>query len=237
MTGVAFIVGALSNVYFVNNPAFGKISLAVAGGNIDKIIPAYINSAMPVWFVYVFMLTLLSAAMSTSSSQFHAMGTAIGRDVVEKSFLAKRSFKHTVGVTRLGILLGVLVTVVLGFKLPEGIIAIATAIFFGLCATTFLPAYVGALFFKGMTRAGAISSMIVGFLGTSFWLLFIHQKEAAALGLCKFVFHKPCLVGLPWSVVDPIVAILPLSIITAFVVSLVTRKFNKEHLDACFKHV
>ena len=49
MTGVAFVVGALSNVYFVNNPVFGKISLAVAGGNIDKIIPIFINSAMPTW--------------------------------------------------------------------------------------------------------------------------------------------------------------------------------------------
>jgi solute:Na+ symporter, SSS family len=237
MTGVAFIVGALSNVYFMSRPEFGKISLAVAGGNIDKIIPMYINSSMPAWFVYVFMLTLLSAAMSTSSSQFHTMGTAIGRDVVEKSILAGKPFKHTVGVTRIGILLGVLATVILGYKLPDSIIAIATALFFGLCANTFLPSYGLGLFWKGMTRAGAISSMLVGFLGTSFWLLFIHQKEAAALGLCKFIFGKPCLVGLPWSVVDPIVAILPLSFITAMAVSLWTKKFSKDHLDICFKHV
>jgi SSS family solute:Na+ symporter len=237
MTGVAFIVGALSNVYFINNPQFGKISLAVAGGNIDKIIPAYINSAMPVWFVYVFMLTLLSAAMSTSSSQFHALGTAMGRDFVEKSLFKGRQFKHTVLFTRLGIIIGVLATVVLGYKLPDNVIAVATAMFFGLCANTFLPSYVGALFWKGMTRSGVIASMLVGFLGTGFWVAFIHQKEAVALGLCKFIFGKPCLVSLPWSVVDPIVSILPVSILTGVVVSLMTKKLSREHLEACFKRI
>jgi len=237
MTGVAFVVGALTNVYFLEHPGFGKIAVAAAGGNIDKIIPTYINAALPTWFVYVFMLTLLSAAMSTSSSQFHTLGSAFGRDFVEKSILAGRQFKYTVGITRIGIVLGVLVTVLLGFKLPDNVIAVATAIFFGLCATTFLPSYIGALFWKGMTKRGVIASMMVGFLGSAFWLLFIHQKEAAALGLCKFIFNKPCLAVHPWNVVDPIVVVLPLSLITAFGVSLFTKKLSKDHIEACFKHI
>ncbi len=237
MTGVAFVVGALSNVYFLNNPAFGKISLAAAGGNIDKIIPLYINSAMPTWFVYIFMLSLLCAAMSTSSSQFHAMGTAIGRDFFDKAIFKNKQNTKTVFITRLGIILGVVVTVILGYKLPGSVIAVATAIFFGLCATTFLPSYIGALFWKGMTRAGAISSMFVGFFGSAFWLLFVHQKEAEALGLCKFIFNKPTLTGFPWVVVDPIVVILPISLLTAVFVSFFTKKLPKEHIDSCFKHI
>ena len=47
-------------------------------GNSDTIIPRFINSALPKWFGVLFLLTLLSAAMSTLSSQFHTMGTAIG---------------------------------------------------------------------------------------------------------------------------------------------------------------
>ena len=236
MTGVAFIVGALSNVYFVNNPAFGKISLVVAKGNIDAIIPAYINSALPTWFVYLFMLTLLSAAMSTSSSQFHAIGTAIGRDFFEKGIWEGRNTKYTILLTRLGIIVGVILTVILGFKLPDNIIALATAIFFGLCASTFLPAYIGALFIKEMTKAGVIASLLTGFFGTAFWLLFIHQKESAALGLCKFIFDKPTLASYPWTVVDPIVLILPLSLLISVIVSLFTARIPQEHVDNCFKH-
>jgi len=237
MTGVAFVVGALSNAYFIQNPAFGKISIAVAGGNIDKIIPMYIKAAMPAWFVYLFMLTLLAAAMSTSSSQFHAMGTGIGRDFFERALFNRDHSKYTVLITRVGIIVGVIGTVILGFKLPDGIIAIATAIFFGLCASTFLPSYVGALYWKGMTKAGAIASMLTGFIGTASYLLFIHQKESAALGLCQFIFNKPTLAVAPWTVVDPIVVILPISAIVAVAVSLVTKKPNPEHIDVCFKHV
>lgn len=237
MTGVAFTVGALTNVYFVKNPQFGKIAMEVAGGNIDKIIPAYINSAFPVWFVYLFMLTLLSAAMSTSSSQFHAMGTGIGRDFYDKALRGGRHTHQTVAITRIGIIIGVVLTILLGYKLPTSIIAIATAIFFGLCANTFLPAYMGALFFKWMTKTAAIASMSVGFLGTAFWLLFVHEKESAALGLCKFVFNQPTLAKYPWTVVDPIVVILPLSFLVAVAVSLCTQKPPKEHVEYCFKHI
>jgi SSS family solute:Na+ symporter len=172
ITGVAYVIGALSNVYFLRNPQFGQISVNLTQGNIDKIIPLYINSAMPSWFVYVFMLTLISAAMSTSSSQFHTMGSAIGRDLFEKIILKGKS-THTVLITRMGILLGVIVTVILGFRLPTSIIAIATAMFFGLCASTFLPAYALGLFWRGATRAGAVASMFTGFIVTGAWFLFV----------------------------------------------------------------
>jgi SSS family solute:Na+ symporter len=237
MTGVAFVVGALSNVFFLNDPRFAKIAMEAAGGNIDKIIPLYINSAMPVWFVYVFMLTLLSAAMSTSSSQFHTMGTAIGRDVFERVILKGKGSQNTILITRIGILLGVLATVTLGYKMPPGIIAVATAIFFGLCASTFLPSYAGALFWKGMTKAGAVSSMVVGSLTTVLLFLFVHKKEAEAIGLCQLIFQKPTLAPMPWPVVDPILIALPISVVTAVVVSLMTKKFAKDHLAHCFKYI
>ncbi len=57
---------------------------AAAGGDVDSIIPLYIAGALPKWFGVVFLLTLLSAAMSTLSSQFHTMGTAISRDIYQQ---------------------------------------------------------------------------------------------------------------------------------------------------------
>lgn len=218
-------------------PEYGKIVLSAAGGNIDKIIPMYINSAMPPWFVYVFMLTLLSAAMSTTSSQFHAMETSIERDFFKKVFFGGKHSKYTALIIRIGIIAGILATVTLGYKLPGSIIAIATAIFFGMCANAFLPTYMGAMFWKGMTKAGAISSMLTGFFGTAFWLLFIHKKEAAALGRCQFLFNKPVLAGFSWIVIDPIMVILPIASIAAVVISLYTKKLSKDHINHCFKHI
>jgi solute:Na+ symporter, SSS family len=238
MTGVAFVVGALSNVYFVNNPKFGTIAFAAAGKNVDKIIPLYITTFLPPWFWYVFMLTLLSAAMSTSSSQFHTMGTAIGRDFFEQTLWKGKKSGYTIALTRLGIVVAVLLTALLGFLLPNNIVALVTSIFFGTCASMFLPTYIGALYWRGMTRAGAISSVLWGFLGSAFWYLFIHVKESDALRFCNLVFHKPSLAAnTTWANVDPVVVILPISFVVAVVISLITRKLPRDHVDTCFKHV
>lgn len=202
--------------------------------NTDSIIPTYVTQAMPGWFGLLFLLTLLSAAMSTLSSQFHTAGTSIGRDVYER--LTGRQ-GHGIGVTRMGIIVGIVIAVVLSSYARGGyIIARATAIFFGLCASAFLPSFVGGLYWKRMTRAGAIASILVGFLVTAFWLLFIKDTEARAIGLCHALFGKHSLLldKATWPVVDPIVVALPISIVVAVVVSLLTQPPAKDHLDKCF---
>lgn len=235
MTGFVYIVGALTNVYF--HEQVGQIAIDAAGGNSDRVVPLYIESAMPRWFVFLFMLTLLSAAMSTSSSQLHAIGTSLGRDIFERCLMRGRHATSTVAVTRLGVIVGVVLTVWLGFELPGSIVAIATAVFFGLCASAFLPAYMGALFWRGMTRAGATASVVFGCVGTAFWLLFIHASEARAFGLCAWLFGRETLLPYPWTHVDPIFVVCPISCIVAVAVSLVTRRPADAHLELCFRYM
>jgi SSS family solute:Na+ symporter len=231
MTGVAFVAGSLSNVWFFRN--HGVIAIAAAGGNVDRIIPLYIDSALPEWFTKLFMLTLLAAAMSTLSSQFHAIGTALSRDIVQQ-LLPRSDRDNTIVLARLGILAGLVIVVVLGFKLPGSIVAVATAIFFGLCASSFLPMYALGLYWKGVTRAGAISGLVFGFTGSVFYLFFIHAKEATGLGMCKALFGRDTLLEGTINVVDPIVVIFPLTILITVLVSLVTRKPDEALLEKLF---
>jgi SSS family solute:Na+ symporter len=241
MTGVAFVVGALSNVFFFN--ASGKIAIAAAGGN-DKIIPEFIRNFVPSWYGILFMLALVAAAMSTLSSQFHAMGTAAGRDFYEKS-LGRSG--NTILITKTGILITILISVILAFlanKLDASmqIIATGTAMFFGLCAATFLPAYVSALYIRNISTKAIISGMITGFVVGAFWIFFIHEKEASSLQLCKLLFGKVSLVkdtGMAkLALVDPIIFSLPSSIIVTTVVGLLTKnKLSTEHLEKCFKGI
>ncbi|MGC9453533.1 MAG: sodium:solute symporter family protein [Phycisphaerae bacterium] len=209
--------------------------------NSDSIIPAFITSAMPKWFSTLFMLTLLAAAMSTLSSQFHTLGTSIGRDVFEQS-----TGRHgrSVGVTRLGIIVGIIIAVILSYYARGGyIVARATAIFFGLCASAFLPSFIGGLFSKRVTKPAAVSSMVVGFVVTAFWLVFIKDKEARAINICNALFgskEKPMyslLEGTTWSQVDPLVVALPLSALVFIVVTLITKPPAREHLAKCFHSV
>lgn len=213
-----------------------SISIVYAAGNAGKVIPNYITGAMPKWFGLVFLLTLLAAAMSTLSSQFHAVGTSIGRDVYEQ---IHKNTTNGVTITRLGIVIGIVIAVLWSYFTRGGtIIATATALFFGLCASTFLPAFVGGLFFKKATKAGAISSMVIGFSITAFWLLFVKAKEAGALGLVQKVADgkNSLLADYPnWAEVDSLFVALPVSLLVMIVVSLITKKPDNEHLNKCFK--
>jgi SSS family solute:Na+ symporter len=202
----------------------------------SRIMPIFIGSAMPEWFGLLFLLTLLAAAMSTLSSQFHALGTSIGRDVFEQLGKGKGD---SVRITRIGIVAGIIVAVIISHLNPGGgfIIARATAIFFGLCASAFLPTFLAGLFWKGATRVGAICSMAVGFLVTAFWLLLVKSAEASAIGLVfKVTGGKPSILAgkANWHVVDPIIVALPISALVLIVVSLITKKLPKEHVDYCF---
>lgn len=63
-----------------------------------------------------------------------------------------------------------------------------------LCAASFLPAYIGALYFKNLPRAAAKWGMIAGFTTASIWILFVHDKESSSLQLCKLIFGKTSIV-------------------------------------------
>lgn len=238
MTGVAFVVGALSNVYFFNET--GKIALVAAGAN-DKIIPEFIKSFVPGWFGPIFLITLLAAAMSTLSSQFHTMGTAIGRDVYEKSAGGKG---NSTMLAKYGMLVGVLISTGIAWltsflDVSMAIIATGTSLFFGLCAASFLPAYVGALYFKKLPRAAALWGMACGFATSFFWIFFIHKKESSSLQLCNLLFGKPSLVDgtslASLSMVDPIFIALPVSILVTFILSFLLKKdVEEKHVEKCF---
>ncbi len=237
MTGVAFTVGSLTNVIFYK--AFGKIAITMTGGNIDKVIPLYIGKIMPSWFGTLFLLAMLAASMSTLSSQYHAGGTSLGRDFFEKGIGGER-IKHgkvTVFVTRLGIALSILLCIIFSLIFSPSIIAVATAIFFGLCGATFLPSFLLGLYWRGMTRSGAITSVVGGFVISMIWMGFFHAKEAHALGITHYLFGKATLTGFPWTVIDAQFIALPISFILAIVVSRFTVKLPDKHIKRCWKYL
>ncbi len=294
MVGVAYTVGSLSNVYFLNNPEYKTISIEAAkmeaakkegklyippaapaetkpaaapaakitpaalpgakqppaapqksikprGAITDNIIPLFITKAMPAWFIPIFLVTLLAAAMSTLSSQFHTMGTAIGRDVYEQGLGGKG---NTVLITRTGMTVSILISLFIAYSLPfffdqgSAIIAIGTALFFGICATAFTPMYFSALFWKRATKQGAISGFIAGLSVCLFWLFFVQVKEAKPIGLCKLIFGVDSLAGNSnLQYLDQMIISLPVSIIVTIIVSLLTKAPAQEHIDKCFNGV
>lgn len=218
--GAIYHVGALSNLFFLRTE--GAVATEVVG-DIDKIIPYFIDKAMPNWFSALFMLCILSASMSTLSSQFHTMGASVGSDIY--GTYKPRARAKLTNVIRVGILFAILVSYVICYMLPNDIIARGTAMFMGICASAFLPAYFCALYWKKATRRGALFSMWTGTIASVFCIMFLHEKEAASLGLVKMLFSRDVLIDkYPFPLIDPIVFALPLSILAIVVVSKLTAK-------------
>ncbi len=221
--GSIYHIGPLSNLFFLKTEG---IVASEAIKDMDKIIPLYIDKAMPDWFGAVFMLCILSASMSTLSAQFHTMGGAFGADVFPK-LGRKKNPNSTIGV-RIGVLFSILLSYIICYTLSDGIIARGTALFMGVCAATFLPAYFCSLYWKGVTRQGAYASLWVGALSSLFAMLFLHKAEAAPIGVCNALFGKDVLIDVyPWFAIDPILFALPLSIIAIISVSIITKVHNK----------
>lgn len=235
--GAAYLGAPLMNVHFFNDQ--GIIAIAAAGGNTDAVLPTYINTYLPSWFSYLFMLAILSAGMSTLSSQFHTIGTSIGRDFFEQYLMkgrVKSGEQSGVIITRIGILAALIASAWLAFNMGAGVIARATAIFFGLMASCFLSPYALSLYWRGLTRKGAIAGVLTGFIVACFYFLFMHTKEAVVFGLCQALFGRPVLVPALGNV-DQLVFSGPLSLLATVVVSLLTKVENPDDVALCFKNL
>ena len=251
MTGTAYIVGSLCNVYFYQN--FGQIAIDYVGGNMDSIIPTFISTALPEWFVYIFLLSLLAAAMSTLSSQYHTQGTALGHDIVDafknrgttheytdEEILEGSSKEETkigfISVSQLGILIAVVLSLIVGLILPGGIVALGTSLFMGLCAAAFLPVYCAALFWKRATRKGAIAGLLSGTFTSLFLLVFVYKKTAVGLGICKALTGMDMLINvMPWYSIDVMVFAIPVSVIFTVVVSLLSPPMDEKVIKRSFE--
>ena len=221
--GAIYHAGALSNLFFLKTEG---VVATEAVKDMDKIIPYFINKAMPDWFAALFMLCILSASMSTLSSQFHTMGASVGSDIY--GTYKPRSRGKLTNVIRLGVLFSILVSYIICYMLPNDIIARGTSIFMGICAAAFLPAYFCALYWRRATRQGVMASLWIGTVGSLFALAFLHQKEAAAMGVCRWLFGKDVLIeAYPFPMIDPILFALPLSVAAVIIVSLLTEKGKK----------
>lgn len=224
LTGGSVLAGIFSNAYFYLEK--GQIALEAAGGNVDMIIPQLIAYMMPEWFVYLFLFGLLAATLSSTASLLHLQGVALGKDI-----LAPRNNEKTTrpkSMIQWGTAAGLVLAVILAFVLPSNIIARATVFWFGLCAICWLPSFIGALFWKGSTKEGALASLYTGLIFTLFWYVFIKASEAIPLGISKALTGKEVLLGHPFRTMDPLILGIPLTTLVFVAVSLVSARQQKK---------
>jgi SSS family solute:Na+ symporter len=129
---------------------------------------------------------------------------------------------------QVGVLIMIIASVIIAFLMPGSIIALATAMFMGLCASAFLPAFAVAMYSRKPDVTAAKASLITGAVVWFIWALFINTRYASVYGLCKALTGKTSLAGLPWAAVDPLVIALPLSAAVIIILQFYADRRNAE---------
>jgi SSS family transporter len=132
----------------------------------DAVVPYLLNTANILGSVLgsVFLLVLLSAAMSSLDSSLLVAASSIGRDVV----IIPDNDKRAVIWTRIGVVGVSLVSMLVALN-PFGDIVTITAFSGSLYAACFLPSLVVGLYWKGGTAKGALASVLLGAAITIAW--------------------------------------------------------------------
>ena len=157
----AMLIGG--GAYFIG--AFGRLFLnnQVPAEGFDAIMPMMLNSALPAVMRGILLVLMLSASMSTLSSVVMTSSSSLTIDLIKGHFAPNMSERDTVGLMRILCVVFVALSFAIAAFKPKEIITLMS-FSWGTVAGTFIGPYVWGLYSKKVTRLGAWSGMLLGFL-------------------------------------------------------------------------
>ena len=176
----------------------------------DGIIP-FILSTLPDLLIGIVIVLVLSASMSTLSSLVLTSSSTLTLDFIKGTLVKNLSEKKQLIIMRILIAFFIILSVVLALD-PPTFIAQLMGISWGALAGAFLAPFLFGLYWKGVTRG-------------SVWVCFATGIGITVMNLFFPVFGNSIVAGAAAMAVGMI--IIPL-------ISLITPKLKKEHVDDCF---
>ncbi|OIJ14151.1 sodium/proline symporter [Anaerobacillus arseniciselenatis] len=120
------------------------------------------------WVSGFLLAAILAAIMSTIDSQLLVSSSAITEDFYKAIFRKTASQTELVWVGRFGVLAIALIAIILAYN-PESTVLELVAYAWGGFGAAFGPVIILSLFWRRMTRNGALAGMIVGALTVVIW--------------------------------------------------------------------
>lgn len=160
-TFFAMLIGG--GAYFIG--AFGRLFLqnTLPAEGYDAVMPMMLSSALPAVMMGILLVLILSASMSTLSSVVMTSSSSLTIDLVKGHFAPNMSEKDTLGLMRILCVVFVALSFAIAAFKPKEIITLMS-FSWGTVAGTFIGPYVWGLYSKKITRLGAWSGMLLGFL-------------------------------------------------------------------------
>jgi sodium/proline symporter len=171
LVGVIWAVIALYGAVFIG--LVGKALLTSDPGDPERVMPLLAIQLLPSWLAGVMIAAAMAAMMSTADSQLLVASSSFVQDFYHKAFGRKPKPKTLVLLSRLVTLVVGVVGLVIALRQdpanPVGVVFWLVLYAWGGLASSFGPLLVLSLYWKRVTRAGAIAGMIAGSATVVVW--------------------------------------------------------------------
>lgn len=162
-----------TSAYFVG--AFGRFFIE-SGAAVDTstVVPVMITAALPELLVGLVIALVLSASMSTLSSLVLVSASSIAVDLLKGHFKKDMDNKSVVLVLRVLCVIFVIVSLIVALDKNNAIVTLMSYSW-GTISGCFIAPFLYGLYWKGMTKAGAVSGIICGLGINLIGFLFVHN--------------------------------------------------------------
>jgi SSS family transporter len=217
LVGVIWAVIALYGAVFIGLVARGV--LTTDPGDPERVMPLLAIQLLPAWLAGLMIAAAMAAMMSTADSQLLVASSSFVQDFYHKAFGRKPKAKTLVHLSRAVTLVVGLVGIVVALRQdpqnPVGVVFWLVLYAWGGLASSFGPLIVLSLYWKRVTRAGAIAGMVAGSATVVVWK------------------NVPALSGFLYELVPG----FAVSLLTIVIVSLLTRPPQTTELEGAVDSV
>lgn len=186
----AILIGFIGIVFMKEGLIGSDSALALsdkAGKGYELIFPIMVNMFMLPVIAGFLLSGAISAMMSTASSEIILCSSAITEDIHGNYAKKKMSEKRALWFNRIITLVVGLVAFFLAISSLESIFSLVSYAWSGI-GSSFGPVLLLLLFWKRLSRAGVIASLLSGSIGTIIWKQFFEGPTEISERLTSFIF-------------------------------------------------
>jgi sodium/proline symporter len=178
----AVTIGILARVYFTEN---GQDPEAVFGTGATDVLNMVTTNFLPLGIAAIYVAIVLSAIMSTIDSLLVLASSAVTRDFYQKIFNPSVSDGELTKISRYVTLIMALLALGLAFGMayfsPDRQVFWVMIFGWSGIAASFCPVIILSLFWKEYSEAGAVASIISGFLGVILFKFVVNELDVIGI--------------------------------------------------------
>ncbi|MFP4153294.1 MAG: sodium/proline symporter PutP [Alkalispirochaeta sp.] len=163
-----WVVVSLAFAVIVGLVGLAGLDLSFEGADSERVFIYLIDAVIPPVFAGVFLSAILAAIMSTADSQLLVTSSALTEDLYAVLLRSKASQKELVWISRGSVVVVAVIAMFIAFDPDSSVLGLVSYAWGGFGAT-FGPIVLLSLFWRRMTRNGALGGLLAGGITVIVW--------------------------------------------------------------------